>query len=87
VVITHTLAISPRVSSLTNGQASLTVAATCVAPNPRDRSRLNSTGSIATMFRAPAMRVPCTALTPTPPTPITTTVSPARVSPVRTALP
>src|SRR4051812_34559191 len=39
-------------------------------------SRLNSTGSMAMMFVAPAALAPCTALAPTPPIPTTTTVSP-----------
>src|ERR1700757_209553 len=87
VVITQTLAISPRVRSVTSGTASSTDSATWVAPNSRERSRLNSTGSIAMMLRAPAILAPCTALMPTPPTPITATVSPALASPVRTTLP
>ena len=47
-----------------------------VAPNSIAFSRLNSTGSIAAMTRAPASLAPCTALMPMPPTPTTATVSP-----------
>ena len=58
-----------------------------MAPNSRAFSRLNATGSIATMFRAPAILAPWTALMPMPPMPMTMTVSPALTSAVRTALP
>ena len=69
------------------GPASATLSAVCVAPSSIAFCRLNSTGSIAMMFRAPAIRAPCTALMPMPPMPMTTTVSPALTSAVRTALP
>lgn len=63
------------------------LAATCVAPSSRERSRLCSTGSTATTYRQPAARAPCTAFAPMPPIPMTTAVSPARRSAVRTEEP
>jgi len=49
----------------------------CVAPNRRAASTFDESGSIATITSAPAMRAPCTTLSPTPPHPITTTRSSA----------
>ena len=51
-----------------------------VAPNSIAFSRLNSTGSTAITWRAPAIAAPCTALMPMPPMPTTTTVSPGATS-------
>ena len=58
----------------------LDVGAEWVAPNTCACSRLNSTGSTATTWRAPAIAAPCTAFMPTPPQPTTTTVSPGCTS-------
>ena len=80
-------AIWPRVSSVTMGRASSMDAAVWVAPKSRAAFCLNSTGSTATMFRAPTILAPCTALMPTPPTPTTTTVSPGMTSARYTAEP
>ena len=73
-------AIWPRVSSMTRGSASSIDPAAWVAPKSSAAFCLNSTGSTATTFLAPAMRAPCTAFMPTPPTPTTTTVSPGSTS-------
>ena len=73
-------AIWPHDNSMRCGIASVMEENVCVAPNSMAFSRLNSTGSIAMMCFAPAMRAPCTALTPMPPMPTTTTVSPGCVS-------
>ena len=59
----------------------------CVAPKPSAELRLNSTGSIATMCRAPASFAPWTAAEPSPPTPTTATASPGRTPPAYTAEP
>ena len=80
-------AIWPRVSSVTIGKASSIDPAVWVAPKSRAAFCLNSTGSTATMFLAPTMCAPCTALMPTPPTPTTTTVSPGMTSARYTAEP
>ena len=56
----------------------------CVAPKPSAEVRLNSTGSIAKMCRAPASRAPCTAAEPSPPAPTTATASPGRTPPAYT---
>ena len=58
-----------------------------VAPKSSAAFCLNSTGSTATMFRAPTILAPCTAFMPTPPTPTTTTVSPGMTSARYTAEP
>ena len=55
-------------------------AAAWVAPRSSAAFCFISTGSTATMSRAPAIRAPCTALIPMPPTPTTTTVSPGCTS-------
>ena len=75
VMITRS-AIWPKVRSVTIGMASVMLAAVWVAPNSMAFSRLNSIGSTATTFLAPASLAPCTALVPMPPMPTTTTVSP-----------
>ena len=62
------------------GSASSIDPAVWVAPKSRADFCLNSTGSTATMLRAPTIRAPCTAFMPTPPTPTTTTVSPGMTS-------
>jgi hypothetical protein len=49
-----------------------------VAPKVRASSSFEGTMSTATMRRAPAMRAPWIALSPTPPAPITTTSWPGR---------
>ena len=63
------------------------VAEACVAPNSRALSRLNGTGSIAKIRRAPASRAPWTAAEPSPPTPTTATLSPGLTPPAYTELP
>ena len=78
-------AICPQVSSPTSAVASSKSLAECVAPNTWACSRLNSTGSTATTWRAPAIAAPCTAFMPTPPQPTTTTVSPGCTSAPRLA--
>ena len=47
-----------------------------MAPNSIAFSRLNSTGSMAAITRAPASLAPWMALEPMPPMPTTATVSP-----------
>src|SRR5215469_13971189 len=66
----------PRVSWTTCSLASAGSVNTWVAPHSVAISSLNSSGSIATTFLAPAYRAPWTALMPTPPMPKITTVSP-----------
>ena len=58
-----------------------------VAPKICACSCLNSTGSTAITWRAPAIAAPCTAFMPTPPHPTTTTVSPGWTSAAYTAEP
>ena len=58
-----------------------------VAPNSRAASSLPATRSTATIRRAPAMRAPWMALSPTPPAPITTTSCPGRTRAALTAAP
>ena len=60
--------------------ASATEANVCVAPNSIAFSRLNSTGSIAAITRAPASLAPWMAFEPMPPQPTTATVSPGPTS-------
>ena len=72
-------AIWPYVISMTDIIASAIDGNVCVAPNSMAFSRLNSTGSMAMMRFAPAIRAPCTAFIPMPPIPTTTTVSPGCV--------
>ena len=69
-------AIRPRVASRSGPNASSIEAATMVAPYSLALSRLNPTGSTATMVPAPASRAPWTAEAPIPPIPTTATVSP-----------
>src|ERR1700761_255056 len=78
---------TPQVSSSARACASSVVATACVAPNLSADSRLNSTGSTAMTYRAPAIDAPCSALCPTPPTPYTMVVSPGLTSPAFTAEP
>ena len=80
-------AIAPQVRSLTSAVASSIDAAECVAPKICACSRLNSSGSTATTWRAPDIDAPCTAFMPTPPQPTTTTVSPGCTSAAYTAEP
>ena len=82
-----TSALRPMVSSGSIICASSSDAAVCVAPTSRAFSSLKGTGSTAMMWRAPAIRAPCTAPEPTPPMPTTTTVSPGRTLARSTAEP
>ena len=75
-VMMHFSAMAPQVRSITSAVASSSDEAVWVAPNTCACSRLNSTGSTAITFAAPAMAAPCTAFMPTPPQPTITTVSP-----------
>src|SRR5689334_8631918 len=86
-VISAWSAPTPRVSSVTSSCAVAASAAVWVAPNSMACSRLNSSGSTAMTYRAPANAAPCTALMPTPPIPYTTVVSPGRTPPAFTAVP
>src|ERR1700749_1370840 len=71
MVSTTTSHIRPQVTPRIRSNAATTSVAACVAPKPSAEVRLNSTGSIAKMCRAPASRAPCTAAEPSPPTPTT----------------
>jgi len=75
VVMMAEFAIWPSVRSFTTEYAWNTSAAVWVAPNFLALSLFISTGSTATIQRAPAILAPCTAFEPIPPTPTTTTTS------------
>src|ERR1700677_2158567 len=75
---------TPQVSSSASARASSVVATAWVAPKPSADSRLNTTGSTAMTYRAPAIDAPCSALAPTPPMPYTSVVSPGLTSPALT---
>ncbi len=77
----------PLVTERAKSAASSIVANECVAPSFWAVSRLNSTGSTAMTWLAPACAAPCTALMPMPPMPMMITVWPGRTSPALTADP
>ena len=68
-VISAWSAPTPQVSCCASSCASSADATACVAPSESAVVRLNSTGSTAMTYRAPACAAPCTALMPTPPMP------------------
>src|SRR5699024_1656812 len=80
-------AIRPQLISPTSAIASSMEAQVWVAPNSMAFSRLNSTGSTATIARAPAAAAPWTELIPIPPLPTTTTTSPSLAPPISVADP
>ncbi len=91
-VVTPTVTIAasapcPLVYERAISVASAIPATAWVAPNRRALSRLNSTGSTAMMWAAPACAAPCTALMPIPPMPCTMTVCPGYTSAELTAAP
>ena len=78
----------PWVSSLTAAMASVPVALmTSVAPKSVAMANLVSFMSMAMMRPAPAMRAPCTTLSPMPPQPMMATVDPGSTLAVRNTAP